>query len=213
MSDQKKTDRRVERTITALRDALMALIVEKGYDAISIQDIADRANVARATFYLHFRDKDDLMFSGMKLIYDQLAQSIHEAGNNGWEELATAQDFIHVGQYADFYAAMLSPRGSIGFLGRVRTYLQDIIEPMLVELVPPGKQPNVPLKLLAAYCAGAQIGMIWWWVENRMPIPAKEMAQLGMLMSVRGLTWAVGETDAPAPDTKTSPPATSKTGT
>lgn len=212
MSDQKKLDRRVERTITALRDALMALIVEKGYDAISIQDIADRANVARATFYLHFRDKDDLMFSGMKLIYDQLAQSIHEGKSNGWEELATAQDFIHVGEYADFYAAMLSQKGSIGFLGRVRTYLQDIIEPMLVELVPPGKQPNVPLKLLAAYCAGAQIGMIWWWVENRMPIPAKEMAQLGMLMSVRGLPWAVGEVDAPVPDIKNTPPAARKTG-
>lgn len=212
MNDQKKLDRRIERTMTALRDALMELIVEKGYDAISIQDIADRANVARATFYLHFRDKDDLMFSGMKLIYDQVAESIHEGGSDGWEELATAQDFIHVGEYADFYAAMLGPRGSIGFLGRVRTYLQDIIEPMLVKLVPPGKQPNVPLKLLAAYCAGAQIGMIWWWVENRMPIPAKEMAQLGMLMSVRGLPWAVGEIDAPAPDIKTSPPAKSKTG-
>jgi len=188
----KKLDRRIERTMTALRDALMALIVEKGYDAISIQDITDRANVARATFYLHFKDKDDLMFSGMKLIYDQLADAVNQS-QDCWEALASAQDFLHVEQYADFYAAMLSPRGSMGFLVRVRSYLQSVIEPMLVTLIPAGKTPRVPLSLLSAYCAGAQIGLIWWWVENRLPIPAQDIARLGMYISVYGMPWAVGE--------------------
>jgi AcrR family transcriptional regulator len=194
----KKLDRRIERTITALRDALMALIVEKGYDSISIQDITDRANVARATFYLHFKAKDDLMFSGMKLIYDQLADTVH-IDMNGWEELASAQDFLHVEQYADFYAAMLSPRGSMGFLVRVRAYLQNLIEPMLVKLMRDDQTARIPLSLMAAYCAGAQIGMIWWWVENRMPIPAEDMARMGMMMSLHGMPWALGSTAPVAP--------------
>jgi AcrR family transcriptional regulator len=188
----RKLDRRIERTITALRDALMQLIVEKGYDAISIQDITDRANVARATFYLHFRDKDDLMFSGMKLIYDQLAREF-EDGVTDWDELADAQDFLHVEQYADFYAAMLSPRGSMGFLVQVRAYLQDLFEKSFAKMVPVGKTPRMPLALLAAYCSGAQIGMIWWWVENRMPIPAAEMGRLAMHISLHGMSWAIGE--------------------
>lgn len=196
MTTVKKLDRRVERTITALRDALMALIVEKGYDAISIQDITDRANVARATFYLHFKDKDDLMFSGMKLIYDQLADTV-ELGENGLEDLASAQDFLHVEQYADFYAAMLSPRGSMGFLVRVRAYLQNLVEPMLQAFVKEGKIPRVPLSLMAAYCSGAQIGMIWWWVENRMPIPAEDMARIGMMLSLQGLPWGLGNEESP----------------
>ncbi|MBK8135233.1 MAG: helix-turn-helix transcriptional regulator [Chloroflexi bacterium] len=114
MSDARKPDRRIERTMTALRDALMALIIDKGYDAISIQDIADRANVARATFYLHFKDKDDLMFRSMRAIYEDLFARQQTASS--WESLADDSDFQHVAQYADFYGAMLSPRGSMGFL-------------------------------------------------------------------------------------------------
>lgn len=188
----RKLDRRIERTITSLRDALMQLIVEKGYDAISIQDITDRANVARATFYLHFRDKDDLMFSGMKLIYDQLARDF-EDGVTDWDEFAEAQDFLHVAQYADFYAAMLSPRGSMGFLVQVRAYLQDLFEKSFAKMIPTGQRPRMPIPLLAAYCSGAQIGMIWWWVENRMPIPAVEMGRLAMQISLYGMGWAMGE--------------------
>jgi AcrR family transcriptional regulator len=67
-----KIDRRKARTRQLLRDALMALIVEKGYEAISIQDIVDRANVARPTFYLHFKDKEELLFTSLVEIYEEL---------------------------------------------------------------------------------------------------------------------------------------------
>ncbi len=70
-----KIDRRVQRTRQLLRDALMALIVEKGYDAISVQDITDHANVARPTFYLHYKDKEELLLSSVQEIYDDLAQN------------------------------------------------------------------------------------------------------------------------------------------
>ena len=56
-----KTDRRIQRTRQSLRTALLELIKEKGYDAISIEEITERANVGRATFYLHYKDKEDLL--------------------------------------------------------------------------------------------------------------------------------------------------------
>ena len=54
-----KTDRRVQRTRELLQKALIALISERRYDAITIQDIVDRANVGRTTFYLHYSSKDE----------------------------------------------------------------------------------------------------------------------------------------------------------
>ena len=57
---KEKTDRRIQRTRQSLRTALLTLIKEKGYDAISIEEITERANVGRATFYLHYKNKEDL---------------------------------------------------------------------------------------------------------------------------------------------------------
>lgn len=190
MTESRRPDRRIERTMTALRDALMALIVEKGYDAISIQDIADRANVARATFYLHFKDKDDLMFKSMRVIYDGIVA--RQPKDLTVDALADDSDFQHVAQYADFYGAMLSPKGSMGFLTRVRAYLQEELEKSINQIMPPDVKPRLPLPLIAAYCTGAQIGLIWWWVENRLPIPAEKMARYTMQLSVFGLNWAFG---------------------
>jgi AcrR family transcriptional regulator len=190
MSESRRPDRRIERTMTALRDALMSLIIEKGYDAISIQDIADRANVARATFYLHFRDKDDLMFKSMRVIYDGMFA--RHPQDLTVEALADDSDFQHIAQYADFYAAMLSAKGSMGFLARVRAYLQEELEKSMYQLIPPDVTPRLPRPLIAAYCTGAQIGLIWWWVENRLPIPAEKMALYTMQLSVFGLNWALG---------------------
>ncbi len=65
-----QTDRRVQRTQALLQDALLALIEEKGYAAITVQDILDRANLGRSTFYMHYRDKDDLLVSGFEQLKD-----------------------------------------------------------------------------------------------------------------------------------------------
>src|SRR3954469_23951916 len=65
-------DRRVRRTRRLLREALLALVLEKGYEAVTVQDVLDRADVGRATFYAHFRDKDDLLISGA----DELRESL-----------------------------------------------------------------------------------------------------------------------------------------
>ncbi len=67
------TDRRVRRTRELLRSALLSLIQEKGYDRITVQDILDRADIGRSTFYAHYRDKDDLFRAGFEDIRAALA--------------------------------------------------------------------------------------------------------------------------------------------
>src|SRR5262245_63862683 len=66
-----KTDRRVQRTRELLQKALIELISECSYDAIAIQDIVERANVGRTTFYLHYSSKDDLFMSCHEAIVSQ----------------------------------------------------------------------------------------------------------------------------------------------
>ena len=62
---KKPIDRRVARTRGMLHEALLSLIIEKGYEAVSVEDICERANVGRSTFYAHFTGKDDLKRSGL----------------------------------------------------------------------------------------------------------------------------------------------------
>ena len=65
---EKITDRRVQRTRRLLHKALMSLILEKKYESITVQEILDRADVGRSTSYMHFQDKDELLFSGFQYL-------------------------------------------------------------------------------------------------------------------------------------------------
>jgi AcrR family transcriptional regulator len=202
-----RTDRRVERTRQLLRDALMALVIEKGYEAISVQDIADRANVARTTFYLHYRDKEELLFDGMAAMYDNLVNQHPQADRAEIEQtgystaMATPIDFEHVAQHADFYRIMLSKRGSAAFIVRVRAYLAAIfrdmgLDPLMADI---DDDARLPLDLIANYMAGAEIGLVNWWLENDMPYPPEQISRMSYLLTAFGLLWAL-RIDVPPPD-------------
>jgi AcrR family transcriptional regulator len=179
-----------------LRDALMRLIISRGYDEITIQDITDEANVARTTFYLHFSDKDDLLFSTMRDVYEELyAQVNHQAMSAFFsenEDDCHAEDFMHVAEFADFYRIMLSERGSAAFLARVRQYLaESIMAKSLPEIIPHGKEARIPIEIMAYAIAGAQIGVTKWWLDKGMPYSPKRMAFYLELFLKRGLIWGM----------------------
>src|SRR6266496_2263078 len=115
-------DRRIPRTKAALQHALISLILKKDYEAITIQDICDAANVGRSTFYVHYTSKDDLKRSGFEPLRRQLVARQREA-------LATARDdksrslafslpmFEHARDHKDHYRALVGSRGGIVSLG------------------------------------------------------------------------------------------------
>jgi AcrR family transcriptional regulator len=72
-------DRRIQRTRQLLRNALFALIIERGYESIAIQDITERANLGRATFYLHYQDKEELLKASVKAL---MCFCVHYATNS-----------------------------------------------------------------------------------------------------------------------------------
>jgi AcrR family transcriptional regulator len=187
---ERKLDRRIHRTRTLLRDALMELIVEKGYKDLTVQDISDRADVARTTFYLHYKDVDDLLFNALAEIYDDLFRQAEPVALPSGGSMTL--DFDHVAQYAAFYKVMLSEQGSMKFLIRMQHFLTVKFKEYLQKKLPPGHQPRVPLDVIAAMCAGSEIGMMTWWVSQYMPIPGGKMAEMGEGLTLHGLMWALG---------------------
>jgi AcrR family transcriptional regulator len=201
MIEGRKLDRRIIRTRHALRDALMTLIVEKGYESITIQDITDRADVNRATFYLHFKDKDELLYKSMEEVYNELVAQARalDAGaiqQGDFSTLHDAADWEHLAAHKDFYRVILSERGSASFILRVRRYLATIMKDEVLRcFVPAGSKTRVPVEVIAYACAGAQIGVMTWWLENDSPYPPHEMADMVFNVLMFGVPNALMPSD------------------
>lgn len=181
MSTEVKMDRRKVRTRQMLRDALIALILKKGYDTTTIEDITNRANLGRATFYLHYRDKEDLLLSTLENTFDELAKDLKPIS---LESTSTAQAqaliaFQHAAENRDLYRVMLSGQGSGSLIRRVREYLATLLQQriqMLLQQLPPGAMP-IPVEILAQHIAGSLLTLLIWWLENDLPYSAEYMAQ------------------------------------
>jgi len=193
MITERKPDRRIERTRKLLQDALIALIVERGYDVITLQDITERANVARTTFYLHFKDKDDLLFTAMRERYNALIERmLQDKQSRLWESMADASEWEHVAQHADFYKVMFGSHGSPVFIVWLRQFLANVIlEKALKPLIEEGHTPVIPIDILAHQMAGAEIGIMTWWLEHDMPYTPQKMAQIAADQCAFGLCWAM----------------------
>ena len=183
MHERQSKDRRIQKTMNLLHEALGALIREKPYDEIVVQEILDRANVGRSTFYMHFHDKDELLASG---IHDMLG-SVHspvEAQPSGkpYERIVrfSLPVFQHIHQHRHTGTAMMGMRGR----AIVHEHLQKIVAEQIADDVrkhfqgrrkAPGQ---IPPDLLVQYVASTFILVLNWWVECRIPQPPKEVNAL-----------------------------------
>ncbi|MCB9450352.1 MAG: TetR/AcrR family transcriptional regulator [Anaerolineaceae bacterium] len=176
-----KIDRRVQRTRQLLRAALIELILEKGYQAITVQDITDRANLGRATFYLHYPNgKDELL---LKMMEETMQDIIQQIGQPAAGELMTdgvppsLVAFQHAQENAAFYRAVVGADGLAGVMHGYRQSTTAQIKQQIESWLPPGVQPTVPLDFIAHFIFGALNAVIVWWLENENAISAEEMAQ------------------------------------
>src|SRR5580704_1761430 len=103
-----KTDRRILRTRNALGDALVALIQEKNFDEITVQDVLDRAQVGRSTFYVHYRDKQDLFLSDVEDFLASFSTALNRQGASPKRLLPVKEFFAHIREARDFYSAVVS---------------------------------------------------------------------------------------------------------
>lgn len=178
-----KTDRRIQRTRELLQKALIELISERGYDAITIQDIADRANVGRTTFYKHYLGKDDLFMSCHEAMLTEFQFGRLYSHPFSREELLSPeapQTMSLAYQHLDEARARLYPifqgRDGALILRQIRDRSAQEIETNL-HVVFAGADSAIPLNVLANYLAGAQIELVLWWLEKRRPHSPRNLAQ------------------------------------
>lgn len=166
-----KSDRRVERTRELLQKALIELIGERGYDAITIQDIVDRAQVGRTTFYLHYNSKDELFLSCHEAIVREFHIGLLHPLSR--EELLSPEippDMTSAYRHLEGGRALLYPifqgKDSQLILRQIRDRSAREIEANL-RAVFAEADSTIPLDMLANYLAGAQIALMQWWLEKR----------------------------------------------
>lgn len=189
-----KLDRRKQRTRRLLRDALLALIVEKGYDVLNVQDITDRADLRRATFYLHYADKDELLGAVLRAIFDELVQEleplIKSDALGGKTQVETfAVMYRHIAANRSLYRVILSGQGGAATARGIRQYLAGHMLTMLGQL--PAAHLKLPLDVLAHYMAGAELSLMTWWLEAGQPYSAEQMAAMTQQLMLRGVLDAV----------------------
>jgi AcrR family transcriptional regulator len=189
----------VRRTRHALEDALISLILEKGYDAVTIEEITDRADLGRTTFYLHFRDKEELLMNAIDtMIEDFLAQ--HETQPLTKQMLnknikytpegfthygyLIKQIFIHAQENADLYKVMLRGEGSKKAIQRLTEISKQEFMRRMRNF--PNLQSKVPLDVLAVHFTGSILQLVTWWLEEDKPYSIEEMVGYFQQMFVFG---------------------------
>src|ERR1051325_10192877 len=102
-ASNKKTDARVRRSRDALGDALVALMQEKPFDTITVQDVLDRANVSRSTFYLHYSDKDDLLMSDAEEFFEAISTALSQHSDKSDRVFPVEEFFTHLADVQPFF--------------------------------------------------------------------------------------------------------------
>lgn len=210
-------DLRVRRTQMVLREALIDLIEEKGFDAVTVGDIAERAMVNRTTFYRHYQDKYALVTG---IFEEAVTQTFSEIGPlpqnleellSSWSEFDTeamqsignsvlsawSAFFEHFTRHARLYRAMLGKRGSSWFTIQMRDYFAQAIRQRVRTLSALGVRetddPNAaPVEFLIISLAHWLVGMLTWWIEHGMAYSPQQMTIWSARFAMQGYLSAVG---------------------
>jgi AcrR family transcriptional regulator len=171
-------DRRIQKTKRLLHSALSSLIHEKAYDAIAVKEILGRADVGRSTFYAHYRDKDELLVSGIRDLVSSgfvgRSQSRSRGDSGLWFSLPL---FTHIEQQRR------SAKERMGATGRavVHRHLERAVTDLVAEELSLNSNQDaratagIPVELLARHIAATFVVVLNWWVETDSPLTAAEI--------------------------------------
>jgi len=184
----KKIDRRIIRTRRMIRDMFTQLMEEKGFEAITVSDLTEKANINRGTFYLHYKDKYDLLEQSEEEIFvelDRIAEEAWNAVNQNYANDVKVEEplpfviklFEFLEENFEFMKVILGPNGNPSFQVRLKEFIK---KKMLHKFSNFLNEENmvVPLDYLVAYVSSAHLGVIQCWLESGMDRSPEEMAHI-----------------------------------
>ena len=189
--ETKGDDRRSRRTRRMLGEALVALMLEKRYDTITVQEIIDRANVGRSTFYAHYLDKEDLLQSQVAELVVNLGR--HMDQNTERNSIVPSLELLrHLRESRALYRALVRGRAIETVLKTMQSHLGQYVEARLARRLPPGLEPLVPLPVVAQHVAGALLTLFQWWVDREMPESPEQLDEYFLQLVRPGVRAATG---------------------
>ena len=188
VASKKKIDARVRRTRDALGDALVALMQEKPFETITVQDVLDRAHVSRSTFYAHYSDKDDLLMSDADEFFQALSMALSQHGDKSDRVFPVREFFEHLSDVQPFFKALVKSGKFQENMELARGHFARGIERRLSEL-PRGKSIPINERSAIAFThAGALLSLLAWWLDRGMREPPEQMDELFHRMVWNGLS-------------------------
>jgi AcrR family transcriptional regulator len=185
---QPSIDQRVRRTRQRLGDALVELVQEKPFDAITVQEVLDRADVGRSTFYSHYRDKDDLFLSDIDEFLEMMATMLSRRREPSERVAAVRELFAHVGESRPLYEALISAGKLHDFMELAREHFARGIEQRLAELRASQGMSAEARAACSHSCAGAMLALLTWWVRSGKPSSAEQMDERFHSLVWRGVS-------------------------
>ena len=188
----KPVDRRVRRTLAQLQSALRELILERGYDRITVREVIHRADVGRSTFYTHFTDKDALLLAGLESLHSELgladgkpAPTLADRAPLGFSKAV----FEHAGTHRRLYQAFLGRKSA----ALLRRYFRKTLIAWTEEDAqrwPVRTRAKIPRAAMIAFSADALMSMLSYWLEQAPTMTALEAEGAFRALVLSGLEGA-----------------------
>ncbi|WP_211460631.1 TetR/AcrR family transcriptional regulator [Collimonas silvisoli] len=161
------TDRRIAKTRRALRDALLTLMAEHGWDELNVQDLCDMANVGRSTFYLHYQSKEDLLSESLNDL--RLVLGSGDAGARGvHQSMAFLGGLLaHMVENRRLFKSVVGRRSGHAVERRFRDMVTQLVDDDLCGLT----MEQIRKKMVARSLSGAIVDLMSWWVDTSDEVP------------------------------------------
>jgi AcrR family transcriptional regulator len=173
-------ERRRLQTRQLLLQTTLQLVLEKGYDAISVQNITDRADLGRGTFYIHFKDKEEVIWTMFQDMFIEMEQEAHKKLDRTMPQVeyyGLLNIFHHAEKNRDLYRVMFGGLGSAMLTARVQDYLaKSFLYDIRNAPDPPDVNFNLPEEIEAQILTGMISRLLFWWLETPNSYTAEQMA-------------------------------------
>lgn len=167
----KKIDRRVLRTRQSLGDALVDLTLENGYDSITIKELTQSASIGYATFFRHFKSKDELLMYVLESVLEDL-NSLMDVDMSSYEQALVMYRYIHE-NHRIYQVFVDLPRNS-----ELNTAVYEVMSSQITSTYRPRDESKIPMDIAVNHIVTSILELIRWWITHDMDLSVEQMATI-----------------------------------